>query len=176
MDKVNPERYFGVNCGMSSRLNWLGTVVTVLAVAVLFAACQQGGKEAETAKQQPAEQAQQSAQPGAETPAAEGASAESGENATEEAKEIFASRCATCHGQDGRGDGPGSKLLNPKPRNFHDKQWQAATDDKTIATAIVQGGASVGKSPLMASNPDLEGKPKVVDALIAHIRELGKQP
>ncbi len=156
---------------MSPRLNRLGTFVAVLSFAVLLIGCQ-GGKEAETSKQQPAEQAQQPA----ETPVAEGAPAAGAESPVQEANEIFASRCATCHGQDGRGDGPGSELLTPKPRNFHDKQWQAATDDKTIATAIVYGGAAVGKSPLMASNPDLQGKPKVVDALIAHIRELGKQP
>jgi mono/diheme cytochrome c family protein len=148
--------------------------VPVLFLAALVMGCQ-GGKEAETSKQ-PAEQAEQPAQPPAETPAAEGAPEAGAGNPVEEAKDIFATRCATCHGQEGRGDGPGAKLLNPKPQNFHDKQWQAATDDKTIATAIVYGGAAVGKSPLMASNPDLQGKPKVVDALIAHIRELGKQP
>lgn len=156
---------------MSSRLNSLGIFIPVLFLAVLFIGCQ-GGKEAETSKQQPAEQAQQPAQ----TPAAEEAPAAGAENPVEEAKDIFATRCATCHGPEGRSDGPGSKLLNPKPQNFHDKQWQAATNDKTIATAIVYGGAAIGKSPLMASNPDLQGKPKVVDALIAHIRELGKQP
>src|SRR6185503_5050018 len=47
-----------------------------------------------------------------------------------QAKEIFKSRCATCHGNEGRGDGPGAIALNPKPRNYHDKDWQAkVTDD-----------------------------------------------
>ena len=31
---------------------------------------------------------------------------------------IFAQTCATCHGPEGRGDGPGGAGLNPKPRNF----------------------------------------------------------
>lgn len=155
------------------RLGVIGASVPVLIIAGLLIGCQ--GKQAET-PQAPAEQAQQTAQPPAEeTPAAEGAPATGGENPVQEAKEIFQTRCATCHGQDGRGDGPGAKLLTPKPQNFHDKQWQAATNDKTIGTAIVYGGAAVGKSPLMASNPDLQSKPKVVDALISHVRSLGKE-
>ena len=33
-------------------------------------------------------------------------------------KALFAQNCATCHGPEGRGDGPGGAGLNPKPRNF----------------------------------------------------------
>ena len=33
-------------------------------------------------------------------------------------KAIFAQTCATCHGAEGKGDGPGGAGLNPKPRNF----------------------------------------------------------
>ncbi|MFG0328824.1 MAG: ethylbenzene dehydrogenase-related protein [Phycisphaerales bacterium] len=35
-----------------------------------------------------------------------------------DAAEIFANHCATCHGETGRGDGPASYLLYPKPRDF----------------------------------------------------------
>lgn len=34
------------------------------------------------------------------------------------AAEIFATHCATCHGTTGKGDGPASYLLFPKPRDF----------------------------------------------------------
>ena len=46
--------------------------------------------------------------------------------------------------------------------------------DERIATIIVNGGTSVGLSASMASNPDLEGQPDVVAALIEHIRKFGE--
>ncbi len=33
-------------------------------------------------------------------------------------KSIYDARCAPCHGENGKGDGPASALLNPRPRNF----------------------------------------------------------
>lgn len=32
---------------------------------------------------------------------------------------VFQANCASCHGDNGRGDGAGGAALNPKPRNFH---------------------------------------------------------
>jgi mono/diheme cytochrome c family protein len=34
-------------------------------------------------------------------------------------KELFRTACASCHGDNGDGDGPTAVTLNPKPRNFH---------------------------------------------------------
>jgi cytochrome c553 len=83
---------------------------------------------------------------------------------------IFGERCAVCHGIDGGGEGPASSNLNPKPPNFHDRKWQRSVSDERMAKAIVDGGASVGLSEAMASNPDLQGRPDVVAALVEHIR------
>jgi mono/diheme cytochrome c family protein len=91
-----------------------------------------------------------------------------------EAHEIFTTRCATCHGQFGRGDGPGAAALNPKPQNYADAAWQKTVTDAEIEKAIVYGGASVGKSPLMVPNPDLEAKPGVVAALREKVRSFGQ--
>jgi len=33
-------------------------------------------------------------------------------------KELFNANCMSCHGSEGKGDGPASASLNPKPRNF----------------------------------------------------------
>ncbi len=92
-----------------------------------------------------------------------------------EAGEIFEERCAACHGADGRGDGPGATALHPKPVNFHNENWQRSATDAQIAKAIVEGGSAVGMSTQMAPNPDLADEPEVVKALVAHVRELGKQ-
>lgn len=92
--------------------------------------------------------------------------------ASDTAKQIFASRCFTCHGSQGAGDGPGSASLTPKPRNFQDVAWQASVDDEHIAKIVKFGGAAVGRSPAMPGNPDLMSKPELVAALVAHVRSL----
>ena len=35
---------------------------------------------------------------------------------------LFSQQCAVCHGEQGRGDGPAAKGLNPKPANFLDRE------------------------------------------------------
>lgn len=89
------------------------------------------------------------------------------------AENIFATRCATCHGTDGKGDGPASAALNPKPRNYTDAEWQKSVTDEQIKKTIVGGGAAVGKSPLMVPNPDLANQPAVVDGLVHIVRGFG---
>ena len=62
-------------------------------------------------------------------------------------KELFDGNCMSCHGADGKGDGPAGQTLNPKPRNFH------ATDGwtngrtfsdlyKTLQEGIIDNGMS----------------------------------
>jgi mono/diheme cytochrome c family protein len=112
---------------------------------------------------------------GEETGEPEEAQEEQGEELAEaesEAEKIFSTRCFTCHGAAGEGNGPGSAALVPKPRNFTETAWQASVTDDHIAKIIQYGGAAVGKSPTMPGNPDLMSKPEVVQALVAHIRSL----
>lgn len=90
-----------------------------------------------------------------------------------QAAEIFAGRCTPCHGPRGRGDGPASAGLTPKPRNFSDATWQSKVTDEHIEKIVLYGGAAVGKSPAMPPNPDLETYPGLLKGLRAHIRSLG---
>lgn len=92
------------------------------------------------------------------------------------AVELFNNRCTPCHGPQGRGDGPASAALTPKPRNFGDPEWQKGVTDEHLEKIIVYGGAAVGKSPAMPANPDLDQKPGVVKELRAHIRSLQTAP
>src|SRR5262249_10969543 len=94
--------------------------------------------------------------------------------ARQEATNIFSTRCTTCHGPTGHGDGPASAGLSPKPRNFSDKTWQASVTDEHIEKIVQYGGAAVGKSAAMPPNPDLVAKPAVIAALRAHVRQLGQ--
>lgn len=95
-------------------------------------------------------------------------------SAAEEAQTMFKTVCATCHGQAGMGNGPGAATLNPKPRNYTDKAWQASVTDEQITRTILLGGAGVGKSPVMPAQPQLKEKPEVVAGLVQIIRKFGK--
>lgn len=89
------------------------------------------------------------------------------------ARSVFKSTCSTCHGVDGRGDGPGAATLTPKPRNFHDKAWQAKVTDAHIEKTLLYGGAAVGLSPVMPAHPELQNKPTLDKALVAVVRAFG---
>ncbi|MBZ0115974.1 MAG: c-type cytochrome [Sandaracinaceae bacterium] len=89
-----------------------------------------------------------------------------------EATQIFSTRCAVCHGGQGAGDGPGSAGLSPRPRNLTEAAWQDSVEDSYIERIIQYGGAAVGKSAAMPSNPDLGGRPEVIAALREHVRSL----
>ncbi len=88
----------------------------------------------------------------------------------EQARQMFATVCATCHGTDGTGNGPAAESLSVKPRNYTDAAWQASVPNDELKKIIVQGGQAVGKSPLMPGNPQLADQPEVLDGLVRIIR------
>ena len=51
-----------------------------------------------------------------------------GEEAADAGAEVFRTNCATCHGPQGRGDGPAGQSLEPKPRNLAHIQSVAGDD------------------------------------------------
>lgn len=91
-----------------------------------------------------------------------------------EARSLFQSVCATCHGPDGKGNGVAAAALDPKPRNYTDKAWQASVTDDDLRKIILFGGAAVGKSAVMPGTPQLKDKPEQLTALIQIIRAFGK--
>jgi mono/diheme cytochrome c family protein len=149
-------------------------LILALALSVAALAACSGGKTetpAATPEAAPAAAtAHAAAEPVAAAAPAAAAAAAPAADPKAEAEAIFTTRCVTCHGATGKGDGAAAAALNPKPRDYGDKAWQAATTDDAIAKAIVEGGAAVGKSPLMPPNPDLKDKPEVVKALVAKVR------
>ena len=83
---------------------------------------------------------------------------------------LYAERCSTCHGAKGRGDGLGGEGLDPKPRDFTSRTWQASITDERIRETIHRGGAAMGLSAAMPAQPDLtEAQLK---ELVAYIRSL----
>lgn len=60
-------------------------------------------------------------------------------------RELYRANCASCHGDNGLGDGPAGLMLNPKPRSFHQANgWTngARVTDiyRTLEVGIVQNG------------------------------------
>lgn len=86
------------------------------------------------------------------------------------ARDLWQTRCVTCHGPQGRGDGPSGRALIQRPRDFHDASFQARATDDHLRRVIVEGGHAVGLSRDMAANPDLESRPAVVDELVQIVR------
>jgi len=81
------------------------------------------------------------------------------------AKDLFASKCAMCHGPDGSAQTTMGKNL--KIRDFHsaDVQKQSDADLKTVITK--------GKGKM----PAFDGKltREQIDQLVGYLREIGKQ-
>ena len=60
-----------------------------------------------------------------------------GAEAADPGAEVFRTNCATCHGSQGRGDGPAGQSLVPKPRNL--AHIQAAAGDDFLFWRIREG-------------------------------------
>lgn len=96
-------------------------------------------------------------------------------------KETFKMICATCHGETGKGDGPGGQGLQPPPRDFSkgDFKFDANKngkpgEDGDLKLVISKGAAEFGGSPLMTpwagALTDAD-----IDNVIAVIRSLKKK-
>lgn len=60
-------------------------------------------------------------------------------------KDLFKANCASCHGDNGQGDGPAGLILIPRPRNFHVLSGWTNGDKvsqifKTLQEGIVKNG------------------------------------
>jgi mono/diheme cytochrome c family protein len=87
---------------------------------------------------------------------------------TRAAPELYQKRCAACHGQGGRGDGPAAAAMQPRPRDFADPSWQSSVSDEQLRSVIRQGGSARQLSASMPAHPDLRAEQ--VDALIRFVR------
>jgi mono/diheme cytochrome c family protein len=117
------------------------TLVLALAASLTLVGCQPAEEEgAETAPP-----AAESPVPG-ESPAAEGAAPAGQQVAGVPAgvdaaagQQIYATNCATCHGDRGLGDGPAAPALNPRPTNLAQGPYRhGGTFDEWVA--VVKNG------------------------------------
>ncbi len=59
----------------------------------------------------------------------------------EEGKKVFDAQCATCHGPNGKGDGPLGKTLKPSAGDLTDPKLHGLVGDDYIFWRISEGGA-----------------------------------
>ena len=83
----------------------------------------------------------------------------------------YATFCATCHGATGDANTPIAQSLSPPPTRHNDGAYMGTLTDDYLAKVIKEGGAAVGKSPMMppwgGSLSDAQ-----VRAVVAFIRTL----
>lgn len=90
-----------------------------------------------------------------------------------EGAKVYKQQCAACHGDTGKGDGPSAKSLKPAPTNLTDAKLMSSLSDADIAKVTKEGGAKVGKSPLMPALGATWNKQQM-DDMVAHMRDLCK--
>lgn len=78
--------------------------------------------------------------------------------------------CVTCHGAQGKGDGPVGAALKPKPRNFADATWKNGTDLASVIKTINTGITGSGMAPYKGVLTDDE-----IKAVAEYVRKLGNK-
>ena len=82
----------------------------------------------------------------------------------------FTIRCAMCHGQSGKGDGPAAASLKPKPQDHSDAEYMSGLTNDYMFKIIKQGGAAVGKAPTMPAHSGTLSDDDIWN-VIAYIRQ-----
>jgi len=111
----------------------------------------------------------------AESEAGSEAAEVSGTADVEAGKAVYQTYCTSCHGQTGDGDGPVAQTLNPKPAKHSDGNYMNPLKDDYLFKVIKFGGASVGKSAMMAPQGGALSDQQIRD-VIAYIRTLAVPP
>lgn len=92
-------------------------------------------------------------------------------------KALYEANCSSCHGMQGKGDGPVGAALNPKPRDFSKGEFKFDTDkdgktgtETDLENVIKNGAAAYGGSALMAPWAALSDQD--IQNIIAYIHTL----
>ncbi len=75
---------------------------------------------------------------------------ESNKSSIKKGAAIFKTRCTVCHGNEGHGDGPGGKALNPMPADFYSVKVQSQTDGEIFWKITNGKGAMIKWEPILS--------------------------
>ena len=80
-------------------------------------------------------------------------------------QETFNAKCAMCHGQDGKGNGPMSSGFSPPPANFTSPSFWQGNAQQKITTTVENGHGSM---------PALSLTPSQIKTVIAYMEKTFK--
>lgn len=93
----------------------------------------------------------------------------------DEGKKLYVTYCSSCHGDNGKGDGPASASLPVKPANHTDGNVMNKMSDKTLTDIISKGGQAAGKSAFMPAWGGSLREKQVAD-IVAYLRSIANPP
>jgi mono/diheme cytochrome c family protein len=140
-----------------TRRVWRASAVTVLAL-MMSAACRSGPRQ----------------QPGDPMLDAIRAEERKGDLSYVESqgKHLFVHYCATCHGDEGKGDGQNASNLSPPPPDL--TVSKDSRDATFIRKVIAEGSAAVGRSPLSPPWGRSLSRQQI-DYLVAYCQSIGRK-
>jgi mono/diheme cytochrome c family protein len=62
-------------------------------------------------------------------------------------RRVFVDRCAACHGDQGFGDGPAANAIEPRPRNFHDREFWKGRTPEALRAVVAHGKGPASMMP-----------------------------
>lgn len=86
---------------------------------------------------------------------------------------LFATHCATCHGEGGRGDGASAAAFATRPSDLADGRLMNGLPDEFLVSVITHGGPAQGLAPTMPPF-DRTLSADQVRRLVAFVRTLAK--
>ena len=90
----------------------------------------------------------------------------------ERGQTVYTQQCASCHGQEGKGDGSAARFLDPKPRDFTAAEWEHAGEGtvEAIAAVVTNGIDDTAMTPfsdVLSEDQIIEVAAYVVNVLVA---------
>lgn len=148
-----------------------------VALALAMLACGSGDEAPASAPELVAPPAATVAPPAAEPSPAAGTSPPAATAAADPARGAaqYQTLCASCHGARGAGDGPAGQALTPRPARHDDGSYMNPLSNEHVFRVIKEGGAAVGKSPMMAPWGAALSDDQIRD-VVAFIRSLAEPP
>lgn len=86
-------------------------------------------------------------------------------SAQQSPKAIFHSVCSTCHGPEGKGNGPAGMAFNPRPANFTDPAFWKSRTDSQLVQAITHGKGNMPAFGGAYDHATIEGLVKYLHVL-----------
>ena len=133
-------------------------MVLAMGAYALLVGC--GGAQQESGSASSTPEPVASAQPAADTGAVAG-------DPVAQGKVVYQARCALCHGPEGKGDGPASAALNPKPRNHTDGTYMNSQTDEALLKVIHDGKGGMPAWKGVLSEQEMQ-------AVLKYVRTLAK--